>query len=76
MAWIMEIKMGDEWKAIRPDTHKPPYYYADEVDAQNMIEICYPRMTDGEERRVRELDLPAGHSLQSWRSSRPKPKKS
>jgi hypothetical protein len=59
MAWIMEVKVPDlqtgkmGWEAIRP-SRGTRYEYPTYREAYEMLRICYPEQSYGEEVRVRE----------------------
>jgi hypothetical protein len=42
-SYVMQVKVGEEWKDIRPSYEtSPPYRYKTQQAAVRMLEICYP----------------------------------
>ena len=63
MPWVMQILVGEEWRAVRPSTHRDPYLYNTKEEASHMLKTCYPdrimeeRLGGKQTARVKEVRL-------------------
>jgi hypothetical protein len=65
MSWEMQVKVGDEWRSVRPTGSEDPYRYPDKESAAKMLRICYPdqlreaRLGGDPVVRLKEVEEPA-----------------
>ena len=53
--YIVEVKVGDIWKALRPASGAAPYTYETLGAAHQIMEMCYPDQVIGTDVRVNSL---------------------